>query len=489
MSLRDIFKQTNQDEDAQFNPLSVHAVAEVSEHLREQYALLLAAILSEQAHVSAEQARLFHQLLLSLRLGDVRVKLFEYSKVLDKEKLISMARLIREEKFSGNLLLDALILLRIDAPLTDESSELIAELASFLRVDKREFNLRVNDAADILGLDQELFTKLSSDVQDNLCFVSEYEEELNLPNVLLELWPSKISQKLSKEALERGIDGGLWVVEHDMYIDFDWSIENAELVFRNNAVLYISDRNVEIIQCKLFNATIDINGSINISDSEWQGIYPLELEHTALNSKRCSIKGSHLKILNARAINTEHAAIDCCKFSYCGHGRLLGGAITANKVLEITKSNFYYCIGAQGGALFSSATLNTIYRSNFYYCKSTNENSQMFSILMSLGSQYPRDVAVCLVNFYHNSVSDCSFYHAALRIDQCKEGDLNTVEDSYFSSSNVYFYNIENDDFLLNCIIKDGYKVRLDDVPTRFYDLDKSFGWDVVFGGLEESFK
>ena len=109
------------DEEAlNLKPLPAHGAAEHDEHTRERYAWLLAALLAQQESVSETQSRLFYLLLAALKLGDCRAALFEAAREFDKSDLVEAARLVREAGIGAALVLDAMVLLRLDQPLTEE---------------------------------------------------------------------------------------------------------------------------------------------------------------------------------------------------------------------------------------------------------------------------------------------------------------------------------------------------------------------------------
>jgi hypothetical protein len=153
MKLLDTMKRAADDEQLKLKPLPKHIIATQPELLRQNYALLLAALLSAQPCISETQARLTCLLLDALELGDIRGALFEQARELDEETPVKAARLIRDAGMAQHLLVDALVLLRLDTPLDDEIAGLIGEFASFLDVDIENLKTCSKGAAAILGLD------------------------------------------------------------------------------------------------------------------------------------------------------------------------------------------------------------------------------------------------------------------------------------------------------------------------------------------------
>ncbi len=175
------------EEQFHLNPLNEHVIAEQGEHLRSQYALLLASVLTAQPSVSESQTRLFRLLLDALRLGDIRAQLFEQAQELTPELLLEAVRLVREEKFARFLVLDALVLLRIEAQLSDELVSLVSELSSALNLGEQDIKSNALMASRILGLTQ---VKVSDNDFD-------YERALLVEKV--RLWPGYPSEAQRKE--------------------------------------------------------------------------------------------------------------------------------------------------------------------------------------------------------------------------------------------------------------------------------------------------
>jgi hypothetical protein len=152
MNLRHTMQRATDEEQLKLKPLPKHIIARDPEHLRLHYALLLAALLNAQDSISETQTRLLHLLLDALDLGDIRGMLFEQARKLNEETLINAARLIRDAGLAQRLLVDAMALLRLDAPLDDGIAGLISEFASFLDVDPDHLAMCSHIAAKILGL-------------------------------------------------------------------------------------------------------------------------------------------------------------------------------------------------------------------------------------------------------------------------------------------------------------------------------------------------
>ncbi len=186
MNLFETLKRAADAERVRLNPLPTHALAQADEHLRRQYALALTAALSAQETVSATQSRLLLLLLESLALGDQRAALFETVRGWDEEAALTQAlQAVRQADAAHSLVVDVLVLLRIDAPLTEPLSALVADMADFLGVNAPTLTERASHAAAILGLGAEPTDTMAA--------------------ILSEHWPARLPQRLTLEALQAGI--------------------------------------------------------------------------------------------------------------------------------------------------------------------------------------------------------------------------------------------------------------------------------------------
>lgn len=215
MNLLETLARAADEEQLKLHPLPEHAAANQAEHLRQHYALLLAAVLTSQASISEAQTRLLRLLLNSLKLGDIRAQLFEQARALEPAPLLEAARLIREAGFAEHLLVDMLVLLRLDAPLTDEAARLAGELAAFLGLDETVLATRARDAVEILGLDVA-----STDANPTEDAPAPAHSPILIS--LAQYWPARLRQPLTLEALKAGLQGGIWELSEDMAVHFPW---------------------------------------------------------------------------------------------------------------------------------------------------------------------------------------------------------------------------------------------------------------------------
>ena len=77
------------------------------------------------------------------------------------------------------------------APLGDEAARLVGELAAFFGLDESQLTTRAADAFEILGLDGGEYR---TDAEDT---------DAPRPLLLAEIWPGRLRQLLTREALRR----------------------------------------------------------------------------------------------------------------------------------------------------------------------------------------------------------------------------------------------------------------------------------------------
>jgi hypothetical protein len=380
MNLLDILASAADEEQLQLQPLPEHAAAQQTEHLRQHYAMLLAAVLTAQPGISETQTRLLRLLLDALKLGDIRGLLFEQARNLEPEPLLEGARLIREAGFAHHLVVDALVLLRLDAPLGNEATRLAGELATFLGLDEAELTTRVRDTVDILGLNlaKKEFKDGDADVNEEGRIAEGSSKPLS---PIAELWPSRLSQRLTEQALRSGLQGGLWLVDADLSVDFPWQASDAILLFRNGATLntFAKEGEVKLADCRLVDAVLDFQGKsrITLVRCNWQGDYDPAAKRTALNSvgQGLSVANCQFSTRNARAIAVwdNTLTLTGTRFSSCGHVQLYGGAIfqpNSFNTWSIKDCHFDHCRAARGGAIYSENLRASISQCEFIACES-----------------------------------------------------------------------------------------------------------------------
>ena len=452
MNLLDTLTRAADEEQLRLKPLPEHAAATQTEHLRRHYALLLAAVLTTQPTISEPQTRLLRLLLDALKLGDIRGTLFEQARALEAETLLEAARLIREAGLAHHLVVDALVLLRLDAPLGDEAARLVGELAAFLDLDANQLATRAQDAAIILGLN--LRPKAE---EEGGADVGENEGEGAEPSPSqAELWPGRLSQPLTAAALRNGLQGGLWIVDADLAVHFRWQAKDAVLVFRNGATLstFAEGGEIKLEGCRLLDAALTFQGknsSITLERCDWRGNYAPEAKRTALHSigQALTVSACTFSTLNARAIWVQDHSLTLTdsRFTRCGHGGLDGGAVWhSDHDRSIRNCLFDRCLAARGGAIAVNGLYN-VDKCEFVTCRS-----------LALESQSAGDVAVHAAKAAApTAISDCVFRQTSLVIGNAYGGaGARFVRSCRFQQGHVYFHNRWSGNYITDACSFDG---------------------------------
>ena len=454
------------EEQLRLHPLPDHAAASQNEHLRRHYALLLAAVLTAQPGVSEPQTRLLRLLLDSLKLGDIRGQLFDQARELAPELLLEAARLVREAGFSHHLVVDALVLLRLDAPLGDETARLAGELANFLGLDDAALVMRATDTSDILGLGitDAVQSQLDAENTDD---DEEADEEAEQPPTLRplqlsELWPAHLRQPLTAQALRASLQGGLWLLDTNLDVDFPWQANDAILFFRNGATLntFAKQGAVKLNGCRLVDAVLDFQGacSIDLTSCDWQGNYDQAAKCTALtsNGQALTVTDCQFSTRHARAISVRNATISLTTsaFIFCGNSYLNGGAVTWAGIKqsgfiqfksknEINGCRFVECIGSEIAAI-AMTPLVGIVNCEFVSCHSVSykhyDLKNMAVQSFSGGEQ-------------EDAVQDSVFRNASLRLNDPSKNTRIVARCQFIQGSYMHVYRPYTDtNFLSNGI-------------------------------------
>ncbi|MBU5615813.1 hypothetical protein KPY62_01585 [Psychrobacter sp. TAE2020] len=144
---------------AQLNPLPKHSLAgHVDKQTRQWYAVFLASLLADTGTVSKLQSEYFTSLLISLDIdADVGYYLERASR-LDDQQIIDLIRLLDSDSTDA-LLFDALVLLRIDQPLSESQGELLSAVADVFSVPENSITLASFWATKALDVDDDNFRK------------------------------------------------------------------------------------------------------------------------------------------------------------------------------------------------------------------------------------------------------------------------------------------------------------------------------------------
>lgn len=441
MNLLNTLTLAADEEQLRLHPLPEHAAATQDEHLRQHYALLLAAVLTAQPAVSEPQTRLLRLLLDALKLGDIRGELFDQARALEPAPLLEAARLIREAGFAHHLMVDTLVLLRLDAPLGDEAARLAGELAAFLGLDKSVLATRAGDASEILGLNanEDGSINLGADKEAKRDD-GEEDTPTERPLLLADLWPGRLCQLLTVDALRSGLQGGLWLLDANLDVDFPWQANDATLFFRNGAVLntFAKKGKIKLTDCRLIDAVLDFQGACGIAleRCNWQGDYDPVAERTALRSigQALTVTDSQFSTRNARAIGVQENSLNLTgsRFTRCGHAELYGGAVWhTDHDRTIENCCFDRCLASYGGTLYVNA-LYGVKKCEFVACESR-----------SLQGKQAGDVAIyAKAAKAPTAISDCVFRQTSLVIGNSYDGSgAAFVISTQFQKANIYYNN------------------------------------------------
>lgn len=460
MDLLNMLTLAADEEQLRLLPLSEHAAASQGKHLCQHYALLLASVLTAQPAVSETQTRLLRLLLDALKLGDIRASLFEQARELSPDLLIEAARLIREAGFAQHLVLDALVLLRLDAPLNEEVTRLAGELASFLGLDEGQLATRAKDAAEILGLNA-----LPPEGSPTSA-TKTWNGEVEAPSAtaerqpsLADSWPAQLRQPLTAEALQKGLNGGVWVLESDLIVHEPWQAEDAVLFFRNGASLTsFTNNNICLSGCRLFDPVMNCRGmgEIKLDRCEIWGNYDPADKRTVLklNKGILTITNSRFSTRNAQTIAVQDGnfTVRGSRFTCCGHVELDGGAIWCNYTLEVVNCHFESCLAARGGAIWTTLLSRTVEHCEFIACES-----------VALKEGMTGNIAVYAEKNTCNPVlNKCVFRHTSINVGDSYAGrGRNIVDGCFFVNANLYYYGNDKHSFECNSEYKNGAAIYM----------------------------
>jgi hypothetical protein len=450
MNLLDTLIRAADEEQLLIHPLPKHAAAGQEEHLRQHYALLLAAVLTAQPAVSDAQSRLFRLLLDSLALGDIRGSLYAQARALEPAALVEAARLIRGADLACNLVLNALVLLRLEAPLNDEMSQLVAELAALLGLSQAALAEQAETAAVILG-----FNPAAPNTED--------PAESSPLAVLAERWPGRqaIPKPLTAEALRAGLHDGIWLLKADLTVDFAWQASNATLIFLHDATLrtVAESGEVTLTDCDLRHARFHFanNCSARFERCQITGDYGNRPDHPAIESLNGELDVVDCDFTTRDGVAIEvgfgELAVTKSRFTDCGRSDSKAGAIihvSEAENREITDCRFERCIGSHAGAMYC----NEIYGIDdceFVACESRAFDDQRFAHI----------AVFSLENYSDPVITGCLFEQSSLYVgDSYYDKGRTIARDCQFRDGNFIHYRNDNHSLTLNCTFKNGQVIE-----------------------------
>lgn len=461
MNLLNMLALAADEEQLRLHPLPEHAAASQGKHLCQHYAMLLASVLTAQSAVSETQTRLLRLLLDALKLGDIRALLFEQARELSPHLLIEAASLVREAGFAQHLVLDALVLLRLDAPLNEEVTRLAGELASFLGLDEGQLATRAKDAAEILGLNAIPHEESPTSA------TKTWNGEVEAPSAtaerqpsLADFWPAQLSQPLTAEALQKGLNGGVWVLESDLVVHEPWQAEDAVLFFRNGATLTsLTNNNIYLSGCRLFVPVMICPGAgeVKLDRCEIWGNYNPADKRTALklNMGKLTVMNSRFSTRNAQTIAVQDGSftVQGSSFTCCGHVELDGGALWCSCTFLVVNCHFESCRAARGGAIWTTLLSRTVEDCEFIACES-----------VALKDGMTGNIAIYAKRNTCNPVlNKCVFRHTSVNIGSSFDGYGRTIVDRcLFVNANLYCYNAHNHNFRFKSEYNDGNVIYIE---------------------------
>ncbi|QSV17606.1 hypothetical protein [Photobacterium ganghwense] len=178
----------------QLFPLRQHAVTSDNPAVIEAYSTLLAAILRGQPSISPEQDMVFRRLLQSMNLDGQQAQLLAKGGQLSAKELLECIELVKQSDKKNALVLDALILLRINRHLSKPELSLISELSAALSIHEQNFKMVQFWLIEILGIN-----KSTSNYEP---VIRKYERPSEWVSGLLSI-RCEIT-KLDKDYIERG---------------------------------------------------------------------------------------------------------------------------------------------------------------------------------------------------------------------------------------------------------------------------------------------
>lgn len=352
--------------------LPAHFAAECDAHTRETYATFLAALLLLKGEVSTTESRLFKLLLGALKLGaDSQAKLFAQAQQLDQAQLIEFCRLAKASKLTLSFILDALILCRLDSPLSTEQSQVLSEWVDVLEMDANSLPMLSKLAAEVLGLPN----------------ATPWGVDWGYSG--FGVWNEWLGEKpLTEAALKAGIRGGRWLLEKSLTVHFPWTMDGAVVCFANQATLSTvgAEGQVTIRNSQLWLPSLNFDGAMKLAvtgvqvSGKWHEAANDWSAFKVINLAQFIVADSTFNTPNRRAIyltNTP-AQLQGCRFVDCGSAVTFGGGLYATNSgqwLQISDSAFLRCAGKQGGGIYvggggGGATLTDC---SFIDCTSTGD--------------------------------------------------------------------------------------------------------------------
>lgn len=328
------------------HPLPDHYAVRCDNHCRELYATMLAAMLLSSGEVSDNESRLYKLLLNSLKLGDNQAKFFELAQSINKDKLREFLRVVDEHKLAQSFFMDALVLCRLDAPMTDARSRLLSQWVDLLKLDEQQTVTLSGFAANVLGLP----TTASMDI--------------NFEHDFIQVWKEWYFKELTLDDLKNGLQSNHWILRETINANFAITMTNVRIKFFEGAKLNVFGENeFSIANSVLEWPEIKLSGlnKAVIKNTLVRGNYSQKNKSTAVVLEQVRLANfSNLTVNTQHAqsffLNGSLAHFSNCSFTECGRADTYGGAISNDGTLIVDNCNFIRCKAKLAGAIYFSGS-------------------------------------------------------------------------------------------------------------------------------------
>lgn len=356
------------------HPLPDHYAVCCDNHCRELYATMLAAMLLANGEVSDNESRLYKLLLNSLKLGDNQAKFFELAQSINKDKLREFLRVVDEHKLAQSFFMDALVLCRLDAPMTDARSRLLSQWVDLLRLDEQQTVTLSGFAANVLGLP------------------TTAPMDINFDHRLIGVWKEWYFKEVTIDDLKNGLKSNQWRIDDVLEVDFSFGIQNVRLEFFGKGEIKVKGAHevqIDHSHLQMPKMLFEQSTLVSIKNTVIRGDYSAYKNSTAFSLQK--VKEAFFYNLSVSTKNAQSFSISYydetanwmnrvktqgsfskCSFAECGSSNLIGGAICAgNMILNVDQCRFVNCEAKLAGAIYGY----DIEEKDNYYSKSRIKNS------------------------------------------------------------------------------------------------------------------
>lgn len=147
-------------------PLSFHHAKNVKAdvHTRELYATALAAVILSKNSVSETESRLYGMILAAMQLEGNQAKYLDLAQRLDQKMLKDFFKAVLDYQNLGQaFFMDALMLARLDSPISEAQNQLLAEVADSFKFSHADVQCAVDLVQYSMGLGGDIKDKIMAD--------------------------------------------------------------------------------------------------------------------------------------------------------------------------------------------------------------------------------------------------------------------------------------------------------------------------------------